>query len=100
MSKSSLVPIGDNVIVEPLEETTTSAGIIIPDTVSKEKPRKGKVVAVGEGKRDDNGVVHPIAVEIGDTVVFTQYAPTEIKIDGQEYYILGSHSLLAKIENN
>ena len=93
---SKLVPLQDNVIVEPIEdETTTASGIIIPDTISKEKPRKGKVLSVGPGKTDDSGKLIPVGVNEGDIVVFTQYAPTEIKIGGQEYYIVGSHSLLA-----
>ena len=97
MSDCKLIPIGDNIIVEPVEETTVS-GIIIPDTVTKDKPRKGKVVAVGEGKRDDNGKLIPMPVVIGDVIVFTQYAPTEIKIERTEYFILGAHSVLAKVK--
>lgn len=97
MSDCKLIPVGDNVIVEPTEETTVS-GIIIPDTVSKDKPRKGKVVAVGEGKRDEKGNLQAIPVQVGDVIVFTQYAPTEIKISGTEYFILGSHSILAKVK--
>lgn len=91
-----LIPLGDNVIVQPIEdELTTASGIIIPDTVSKEKPRKGKVLSVGPGKTDDNGKLIPIGVETGDVVIFTQYAPTEIKLNGEELYIVASHSLLA-----
>ncbi|PID70227.1 co-chaperone GroES [bacterium DOLZORAL124_38_8] len=96
MSNKKLIPIGDNVIVIPVEEElTTASGIIIPDSVSKEKPRKGKVMAVGSGKLLDNGNTQPIPVKEGDIIVFTQYAPTEIKVNNQEYYIVGGHSILA-----
>ena len=92
---SQLHPLLDNIIVKPLEgATTTASGIVIPDSVSKQKPMKGEVIAVGPGKLKD-GVQSECPVSVGDTVVFTQYAPTEIKIDGQELYILGFDSCLA-----
>ena len=91
----NLVPLNDNVIVKPIEaETTTASGIVIPDTASKEKPRRGEVLAVGPGKIVD-GKRQEIGVKKGDVVIFSQYAPTEIKIDGTEYYVIGSDSLLA-----
>ncbi len=91
-----LVPLQDNVIVKPiLEETTTASGIFIPETANKEKPMRGKVIAVGPGKLDDNGKRMLIDVKEGNTVIFTQYAPTEIKMAGEEFYILGADSLLA-----
>ncbi len=91
-----LVPLGDNVIVSPLqEELTTASGIVIPDTASKEKPMRGTIISVGPGKRDDQGNVHAPDVKEGDVVVFTKYAPTEIKIEGQELYVLNLDSLLA-----
>ncbi len=90
-----LVPLNDNVIVKPIEaETTTAGGIVIPDTASKEKPRRGEVLAVGPGKIVD-GKRQEIGVKKGDVVIFSQYAPTEIKVDGVEYYVIGSDSLLA-----
>lgn len=92
---SKLVPLSDNVIVKPLEaETTTASGIVIPDTASKEKPRKGEVIAVGPGQMVD-GKRSTMDVSEGDIVIFREYAPTEIKIDGQELYVLGIDSLLA-----
>lgn len=92
---SQLQPLLDNVIVKPLEgETKTASGIVIPDTVSKEKPMKGEVIAVGPGKMKD-GEKFECPVSVGDTVIFTKYAPTEIKVDNQELYILGFDSLLA-----
>lgn len=90
-----LIPLHDNVIVQPIaEETMTASGIVIPDTASKEKPMKGKVVAVGPGKHIDGKVV-PVGVKEGDVVIFTKYSPTEIKIEGQELYVLSADSLLA-----
>ncbi len=92
---TKLKPLMDNVLIKPLEdESTTISGIIIPDTISKEKPKRGKVVAFGEGKIE-NGEKIECPVEIGDIVYFTQYAPTEIKVDGEEFYIISFLSLLA-----
>jgi len=92
---SKLIPLSDNVIVKPLEaETTTASGIVIPDTASKEKPRKGEVIAIGPGQMVD-GKRSAMDVSEGDIVIFREYAPTEIKIDGQELYVLGIESLLA-----
>ena len=92
---AKLVPLSDNVIVKPLEaETTTASGIVIPDTANKEKPRKGEVIAIGPGRMVD-GKRTEMDVAEGDTVIFREYAPTEIKIDGQELFVLGIDSLLA-----
>lgn len=91
-----LIPLHDNVIVKPIEEEhKTASGIVIPDTASKEKPMKGKVLAVGPGKFDEHGKRMPVDVKEGDVVIFTKYSPTEIKIDGEELYVLGADSLLA-----
>ncbi len=93
---TQLAPLLDNVIIEPLEaETTTASGIIIPDTANKEKPQRGKVLSVGPGKTDDTGKLIPTGVKKGDIVVFRQYAPTEIKVDGKEFYIVEATSILA-----
>jgi len=92
---TQLQPLLDNVLVKPLEgESTTASGIVIPDTVSKEKPMKGKVIAAGPGRMKD-GQMLECPVKVGDVVVFTKYAPTEIEVDGQELYIMGFDSLLA-----
>lgn len=89
---TQLNPLQDNVIVKPLEsQSTTASGIVIPDTISKEKPRRGTVLSIGPGKEG----VTLTGVKEGDVVVFTQYAPTEIKVDGEELYILGFDSILA-----
>ena len=91
----NLVPLSDNVIVKPIEaETTTASGIVIPETASKEKPRKGEIIAVGPGRLVD-GKRTEMDVNKGDVVIFREYAPTEIKIDGHELYVLGIESLLA-----
>ena len=92
---TNLVPLSDNVIVKPLEaETMTASGIVIPDTANKEKPRKGTVIAVGPGRIVD-GKRTEMDVKKDDIVIFREYAPTEIKIDGQELFVLGIDSLLA-----
>lgn len=94
-----LRPLQDHIIVEALDEMEThSSGLIIPDTVSKEKPQKGKVLAVGPGKLDDNGKRMPMDVSEGDTVLFSKYGPTEIKIDGRELLVLNQSDVLAVVE--
>jgi chaperonin GroES len=96
---SKIVPTLDHVVVEPIEEELTSkSGIIIPETVSKEKPMKGKVIAVGEGKWDEDGEKRiPMEVKVGDTVLFSKYGPTEVKVDGKEVLILSASDIFAKI---
>jgi chaperonin GroES len=88
-------PLHDRVLVKRAEEAEqkSSAGIIIPDT-AKEKPQKGTVVAVGEGKKDDNGKRIPLDVKEGDEVLFGKYAGTEVKIEGEEYLIMHENDLL------
>jgi len=82
-----LIPLGENVIVSPLEEElSTASGIIIPDTASKEKPMRGEVMAIPDECK---------TVSVGDVVIFTKYAPTEVKIDGKELYVINLDSLLA-----
>lgn len=92
MSKVSLKPLADRVLVEPAEaEEKTSSGIIIPDT-AKEKPQKGSVVAVGTGTKDE-----PLTVKVGDTILYGKYAGTEITIDGKEYLIMRESDIFAII---
>ncbi|ADH62532.1 MAG: co-chaperone GroES [Deinococcota bacterium] len=92
-----LKPLGDRVVVKRIEEEAkTKGGIVLPDT-AKEKPQKGKVVAVGSGRTLDNGTKVPLEVKEGDTVVFAKYGGTEIEIDGEEYIILSERDLLAVI---
>ena len=88
-------PLHDRIIVERLEEeTTTASGIIIPDS-AKEKPQQGNVKAVGKGKVTEDGKVLPLDVKVGDKVLFGKYAGTEIKIDGKEYKIFSTDDLIA-----
>ncbi len=99
MAKSAIgfVPAGDRVLVRPLspEESgkTTSFGIIIPDT-AKEKPEQGLVVAVGPGKRSDEGSIMPVSVKVGEKIMFSKYGYDEIKIAGKEYYIVNEQNIL------
>jgi chaperonin GroES len=84
----NLKPLGDRVIVKPAEaETQTQSGLFIPDT-AKEKPQRGEVVAVGDGKLKDDGTRIAIDVKVGDTVIFSKYGGSEVKIDNVEYKIL------------
>ncbi|MBL7928505.1 MAG: co-chaperone GroES [Bacteroidia bacterium] len=92
MSKVSLKPLADRVLVEvaPAEEKTAS-GLIIPDT-AKEKPQKGKVIAVGSGKKDE-----PMTVKVGDTVLYGKYSGTEVTIEGKEYLIMRESDIFAVV---
>jgi chaperonin GroES len=91
-------PLGDRVLVQPVEaEEVKKGGIIIPDT-AKEKPQEGKIVAVGAGKRDDNGKLIPMDVKKGDRVLYSKYGGTEIKIEGKEYLIMREDDILGIIE--
>src|SRR6201993_546412 len=93
----NLKPLGDRLIVEVLdEEDVTSSGIVLPDT-AKEKPQRGRVLAVGPGSRDDNGKFVPMDLEEGDEVIFSKYGGTEIKIVTDEYLILRESDVLAKV---
>ena len=90
-------PLGDRVLVQPIEEgDVKKGGIIIPDT-AKEKPQEGIVRALGTGKTDDNGKKVPFEVKVGDRVLVSKYGGTEIKLDGKEYKIMSSDDLLAII---
>ncbi len=90
---------GDRVLLEPVaEDTKTKSGIVIPDTAEKERPEKGKVVAVGEGKRREDGGLIPMSVKKGQTVLFSKYGPSEIKVDGKEYLIAKEDDILAILE--
>ena len=91
-----LKPLGDRVIVEVLEEEDVSySGIVLPDT-AKEKPQRGKVVAVGPGRYEDGELV-PLDVKKGDEVLFSKYGGTEVKVSGEEYLILRESDILAKV---
>ncbi|OGZ34397.1 MAG: co-chaperone GroES [Candidatus Portnoybacteria bacterium RBG_19FT_COMBO_36_7] len=91
-----LKPLGDRVILEPItEEKKSKGGIILPETVDKERPEKGRVIAVGAGKLDENGKRVPMNVKKGDNVLFTKYGPNEVKIEGKEYLIAKEEDILA-----
>ena len=93
-----LKPLGNRVVIEPLEsEEVTAGGIVLPET-AKEKPQKGKVLSVGPGERDDEGDYIKMDVKSGDTVLFAKYAGTEIKLDGKKLLILRETDLLAIVE--
>jgi len=93
-----LRPLHDRVLVKQLEEEEkTKGGIIIPDT-AKEKPQQGKIVAVGKGKKLDDGTVRKLSVKAGDLVLFEKYAGATIKLEGDEYMILREDEILAVIE--
>jgi len=90
-----LKPLGNRVVVEPIEqEDITAGGIVLPET-AKEKPQKGKVLSVGPGERDENGKYIPMDVKEKDTVLFAKYSGTEIKVDGKKLLILRESDLLA-----
>ena len=93
-----LKPLFDNVVIKPsAEEEKTASGIVIPDTADKERPERGEVIAVGEGRILDNGEVAKMNVKVGDKVMFKKYSPDEIKIDGEEYLILNERDILGII---
>lgn len=88
-------PLFDRVVIKPLtQEEVTASGIVLPDTVDKEKPMQGEVVATGPGKRMDNGQVAPMTVKVGDTVLFTKYAPDEVEIDDEDYLVIEEDKIL------
>lgn len=95
----NIKPLHDRIIVKCVEEETkTAAGIIIPDTASKEKPQQGVVLAVGPGKTTTEGKVMPMSVKKDDKVLFGKYAGTDIKVDGEDYLMLREEDVLGIIE--
>ena len=95
---AKIKPIGDKVLVKRLEaEAKTAGGIVLPDS-AKEKPKEGKVVAVGEGKQLESGDRAEFQVKAGDRVLFTSYAGTDVKVDGEEYLLMSEDDILAVID--
>ena len=93
-------PLGDRVLLKPTpmeEGKKLPSGIIIPETVDKEKPEQGVVIAVGPGKRGENGNLIPVGVKVGDKVVFSKYGYDEVKVNGVEYYVVREENILAVI---
>ena len=100
-SKINIKPLGDRVLVEPLLEDSegkSKHGIIIPETVSKEKAEKGLILAVGEGRLTDQGKLLPPRVKKGQKVIFSKYGPDEVKVGDKEYLIAKEEDILAIIE--
>ena len=92
---TKLRPLGDRVVVQPSSrEETTRSGIVIPDT-AKEKPQRGTVIAVGDGRRDEDGDRIPMDVAVGNEVLFAKYSGTEFKLEDEEYLILSEKDILA-----
>jgi chaperonin GroES len=99
MAKPGVKPLGDKVLLKRLEaEEVTKGGIVLPDT-AKEKPKEGKILSLGDGKLLEDGKRAPFQVKVGDRVLFSSYAGTEIKIEGEEFLILGEDDILAVIES-
>jgi chaperonin GroES len=98
-TKVNIRPLEDRIVVQPGEgEQVTASGIVIPDT-AKEKPQEGAVIAVGEGRWDDEGKKRiPLDVKVGDTVLYSKYGGTEVKYNGEEYLILSARDVLAILE--
>lgn len=97
-TRVSFKPLGDRVVIKPVEKKDEiRGGLIIPDT-AKEKPQEGEVIAVGKGKLDDNGKLLPMDVKPGDRIVYGKYSGSEIKIDGQEYVIMSQDEILGIVE--
>ncbi len=98
-AKSKVKPLGANILVEPLsEEKKTDSGIVLPDTVDKEKPQKGKIIALGTGKMTESGKKVSFNVKVGDIVIFKKYSPDELEIDDKEYLIMTEDDILGVIK--
>lgn len=92
-------PLHSNVVVKPVrQDEVTKSGIVLPDTVDKERPEKGEVIAIGEGKVLENGQRAPMSVKVGDKVMFKKYSPDEVKIDNEEYLVISESEILAILE--
>jgi len=99
---TKIKPLHNNVLIEPIsgeERARKSAGgILIPETIDKEKPDQGKVAEVGPGKRDDSGKIIPLSVKKGQKVIFSKYSPDEVKVGEKKYYIISEDNILAVYE--
>ena len=96
MAKAKLTPIGGNILVKPLTaERTLASGIVLPETMNKEKPQKGEIVALGAGRVDLSVKRIPFSVKVGDIVVFKKYSPDELELEGEDYLIMDEDSILA-----
>lgn len=98
MAKAKIRPLGEKVLVKRMEaETTTKGGIVLPDT-AKEKPQKGEILAVGDGRMLEDGTRAPFTVKKGDKVLFTSYAGTEVKVEGEELLLMDESDILAILD--
>lgn len=97
--KVNIKPLYDYLLIEPVEqETTTASGIVIPDTATKEKPQKGTVIAAGKGRLDDSGNLIAMEVKVGDVVMYKKWGGTEVKIDNKEYLMVKEEDIIAIYE--
>lgn len=95
----NFVPLSNRVFIEPMEEESmTKSGIVLPDTAEKEKPIRGKIIAVGPGKLNDKGERNPISVKVGQIILFKKYGPDEIEIEGKKYLVGDEDDILAILE--
>ena len=95
----NIKPLSDHILIEPIKkEEKTKTGILLPDTGDKERPEQGKVVAVGSGKKTNDGKIIPVEIKEGQIVIFTKYGPNEIKVEDKEYLIAKEEDILAIIE--
>ena len=92
-------PLSDHILIEPIrEEEKTKTGILLPETAEKERPEQGRVIAVGPGKKTEDGKIIPLDVKVGQKVLFTKYGPSEIKVNNKEYLIAKEEDILAILE--
>ncbi len=95
----NIKPLSDHILIEPIkEEEKTKGGIFLPETANKEKSETGKILAIGPGKKTDDGKIIPLSVKPGDKVLFSKYGPSEIKVEDKEYLIATESDILAIIE--
>lgn len=98
-AKVKIIPLGNRVVVRPLgREEVTMSGIVLPATANKERPQQGEIIAIGPGRRGENGDLIPMTLKVGQKVLFTKYGPDEVEIDGEEYLILKEDDILAILE--
>lgn len=99
INNMTLRPLSDYLIVKPFtDEAVTKSGIVLPDTIDKEKSEKGEVISAGPGKRMENGAVAPMEVKVGDKVMFKKYSPDEIKVEGVEYLVIRESDVMLIVE--
>jgi chaperonin GroES len=95
-SQTKLMPLGDRIVVKPIErEEVTKGGIILPDT-AKEKPQEGEIIAIGPGKMNDDGIRIAMDVKVGDKVIYAKYSGTEVEIDSEKLLIIHDSDIIAK----